>query len=97
VSRVGPLTCALLILVLALPARAAAHAELEGTEPAAGAELARAPAQVLLRFDEAVDADLGAVKVVDPGGRAVQSGDAFHPAGQGDAVAVRLPPDLPDG
>jgi copper transport protein len=92
---------AALVLALAalalVPGRAAAHATLESTVPARGARLAHAPAQVVLRFDESVNAQLGAVEVFDARGRAVQSGGAFHPGGVGAEVAVRLPASLPAG
>jgi copper transport protein len=80
-----------------MPARAQAHAMLERTTPARGATLAQAPAQVSFGFDESVDATLGAVKVFDEHGRAVQQGPAFHPGGDGAVVAVRLPATLPRG
>ena len=89
---------ALCVLALAaLPAAAQAHATLEATAPARGAQLARAPAQVVFRFDESVNASLGAVKVFDARGREVQTGGAFHPGGRGPEVAVRLPAHLADG
>ena len=80
-----------------LPATASAHATLEGTVPEAAAQLARPPAQVVFRFDETVDASLGAVKVFDSSGRQVQVGSAFHPGGRGSEVAARLPRTLPQG
>jgi copper transport protein len=80
------------------PAAASAHAMLEATVPARGAQLAHAPSEVVFRFDEPVDAGLGGVRVVDVRGREVQSGGgAFHPGGRGAEVAVRLPAELPDG
>jgi copper transport protein len=83
--------------LLAIPAAAQAHATLETTSPQRGARLGHAPAQVVLGFDEAVNASLGGVKVFDAGGREVQAGTAFHPGGKGSKVAVRLSPDLRDG
>jgi copper transport protein len=86
-----------LAALLVAPALAAAHATLESTQPTRGARLAGAPRQVVLRFDEAVDVALGAVKVFDASGREVQQGAVFHPGGRGAQVAVRLPGELPDG
>jgi copper transport protein len=97
VTRRTAVALALLALPLLAPAAAAAHATLAGTVPERGAELARAPAQVEFRFDESVDAALGAVQVFDSHGRAVQQGTAFHPGGSGSRVAVRLPANLPQG
>jgi copper transport protein len=79
------------------PAAASAHATLETTVPARGAQLASPPSEVAFRFDEAVNAGLGGVQVVDIRGRQVQSGGTFHPGGRGSEVAVRLPESLADG
>ncbi len=86
-----------LLALAVLPAAASAHATLEGTVPARGADLERAPGQVEFRFDESVEATFGALRVFDGKGRQVQTGNAFHPGGKGDVVAVRLKPGLPDG
>ena len=85
------------IAALMAPATVLAHATLEGTTPDRGARLERSPAEVVMRFDESVNASLGAVRVFGPGGREVQKGGAFHPGGHSNQVAVRLPADLPDG
>ena len=69
---------------------ASAHAQLEGTAPERGARLARAPAEVTLRFSEPVEASFGAVRVFDNRGREVQAGAATHPGGHTDRVAVKL-------
>src|SRR5262245_40309210 len=51
-------------LLLTGPA-AGAHAVLRGSDPAAGASVARAPAAVTLRFTEAPDPTLSVVRVLD--------------------------------
>ena len=82
---------ALALALLALqPAAASAHALLKATTPERGARLDAAPEQVGLRFSEPVEAEFGAVRVFDSDGREVQAGRAFHPAGRGAEVAVRL-------
>jgi copper transport protein len=93
------LASALLALLLAGAgaARAEAHATLESTTPERGAALARSPGEVVLRFSEPVEVAFGAVRVFDAQGRRVERGATFHPGGTASAVAVRLPPDLPDG
>jgi copper transport protein len=88
---------AVALIWLAAPAAAQAHATLEATSPERGARLAHAPAQVVFRFDESVDASLGGVKVFDARGHEVQDGAAFHPGGKGAQVAVRLKSGLADG
>ncbi len=86
-----------LLALAALPAAASAHATLMGTSPARGAQLKQAPGQVDFRFDESVEAAFGSLKVFDPQGNQVQAGDAFHPGGRGDRVAVKLKSGLKDG
>ena len=85
-----------LLLALAGTAPAHAHALLEGTVPERGVALDRAPREVVLRFSEPVETALGAIRVYDAQGRAVQSGSPSHPRGRGDEVAIALPDDLPD-
>ena len=92
-SATRALVAALLALALA-PAGASAHAQLEGTTPERGARLARAPAEVVLRFSEPVEASFGAVRVYDNRGREVQAGAATHPGGR---VAVKLRRGLSQG
>ncbi len=82
-----------LLVVAALPATAAAHATLTGTEPARGGQLDTAPTRVVLAFSESVSE--GDVRVFDGRGREIQLGETFQPAG--DELAVRLPTDVPDG
>jgi copper transport protein len=84
-----------LLLVTAVPA--SAHAVLESTDPTEGAVLATSPSQVVLHFDEAVEIDLGSVRVLAPGGQRVDQGNTFHPGGEASSVAVSLQPHLPDG
>jgi copper transport protein len=89
---------ALALVALALvPAAASAHATLEATSPARGAQLKAAPAQVVFTFDETVEAAFGAVRVYDGQGKEVQNGAAFHPNGIGKEVAVKLKPGLKAG
>jgi copper transport protein len=85
------------LVALAAPAAASAHAQLEGTSPVRGAVVARQPAQVVFRFDEAVEGTFGAVRAFDDRGRRVDRGDAFHPHGAGPQIGVHLRPGLPDG
>jgi copper transport protein len=62
----------LLLLALALPVRALAHASLLGSEPADGVSLDAAPSSVVLRFDETVT--LIALRLVGPDGRVSAAG-----------------------
>jgi len=51
--------------LLALPATAFSHATLQSTVPERGAQLDAAPAEVVFKFDEAVEASFGALRVFD--------------------------------
>jgi len=83
--------------LVALAAPVAAHATLEATRPANGAELVQAPGEVVLAFSEPVEVSLGAIRVFDANADRVDTGDARHPDGAGDRVAQALPADLADG
>jgi copper transport protein len=85
-----------LVALAALPAAASAHAVLEETLPAQGAEVHSAPGQVEFRFSEPVEASFGAVRVFDSAGEEVQEGDLLRPDGD-ETVGVALPAGLPDG
>src|SRR4051812_3019828 len=82
------------VLVLAGPA--SAHASLESSDPANGAVLTESPAQISLRFDEAVEIALGAVRLYDGTGHEVDVGTAHHPSGEDSQVVVSTH-DLSDG
>ncbi len=93
----GTALVALLLTLAALPASALAHATLEATTPARGATARVEPKQVVLRFDEAVEGNFGAVRVFDARGDRVDSGPVTHPGGAGARLAVALKPGLRNG
>jgi copper transport protein len=93
VKRALGLALALLALV---PAGAQAHAELVSTSPERGARLEASPEQVTFRFNEAVEASFGAVRVFDASGERVDSGGLTRPGGDARAVSTRVER-LPDG
>jgi copper transport protein len=76
---------------------ALAHASLLGSSPAAGADLAAEPAEVVFRFDENVGGTSGAVRVFDAAGAQVDDLDISHPGGRGSSIGVGLKPGLPEG
>jgi len=84
-----------LLVVLALPARAAAHASLTGGAPEPGGVATTAPRTLSLRFDEAVDPALAVVRVEDARGRRYDAGPVRATPGRGLRVALRR--GLPDG
>jgi copper transport protein len=74
VRRAARLTCIVVAATLAVPVAAFAHADAVDTNPRNGAVLARAPARVAVRFDDAVR--------VAPGNAAVRNGGASVLAGR---------------
>lgn len=86
---------ACLAVVLVLPASAGAHAVVEQTQPTRGAALERSPLRVTVSFDEPVESSFGALRVFAADGERVDVGEVQRPSG--DAVAVGVEEDLPDG
>jgi copper transport protein len=89
---------ALLVLwgLVAAPS-ASAHAVVVSTNPADGSLLATAPSQVSIVFSEAVELQLGALRVFAPDGSRADVGSAGHPAGKADTASIGLRPDLKNG
>jgi copper transport protein len=95
--RLSSLLALTWLLVIVAAAPAGAHAMLESTTPERGVSLHAAPREVVLRFNEPVEMEFGALRVYDAAGSEVQEGNAFHPGRDDRAVAVRLRAGLPDG
>ncbi|WP_410642141.1 copper resistance CopC/CopD family protein [Amycolatopsis sp. lyj-346] len=76
---------------------ASAHVEIVSSNPGDGARLSAAPSLVSVTLSENVGIQPGSIKVVDLGGRQVDTGPVFQPGEAAEQVAVRLKPDLPDG
>ena len=81
----------------ALPGSAAAHAYLVRTVPAASVTLDRAPANVRLTFDEAVEPKFAIVSVTDASGRQQTTGPPQRSAADPDTLVTPLEPNLPQG
>jgi copper transport protein len=84
------------LVALAFPAAASAHANLVGSKPADGAVLATPPADVRLLFDDAVR-PAGGDRAVDSRGRSVLAGPARRLGGNDRAIVIPLRPGLPRG
>ncbi|MFD2419647.1 copper resistance CopC/CopD family protein [Amycolatopsis pigmentata] len=69
---------------------ASAHAELDSTDPARDAVLDAAPARVTLTFSEAIQVEGDGVRVFDPDGNQVESGQATLGGTSGNTVGVGL-------
>ncbi|SOD75083.1 copper transport protein [Jatrophihabitans sp. GAS493] len=92
------LLTALLAAVLVQAAPASAHAVVVASDPADGARLAAAPAQVSFTFDESVGLNSdGYLHVANETGQRVDAGEAGHPGGDGTKVSVALKSGLGDG
>ena len=93
--RVRALAISVLLLPAAFPAVAQAHASLLRASPAAGSEVARAPAQIVLHFDQQI-ADAGTIAVSSTGA-SVLTARAHPSAADVRALVVPLKPGLRDG
>ena len=84
-----------ILLVLATGPSALAHAVLQETQPGNDTVVEQAPPQVTLRFNEAIETALGAVRVFDANGDRVDTGNVVRPDSR--SMGVGLRPDLADG
>ncbi len=82
-----------LVGALALASPASAHATLLSTDPADGALLEQAPAEVTSTFDEPVEVRSGAVRLLDAAGTEVSS----QARSVDTRVVLTVPPDVADG
>jgi copper transport protein len=92
--RVAVAAAAATLALLTLASAAFAHAELLRSSPRDGQTLERSPRAVVLLFDEGIEAAFVRLRVQDDGGRRVDSGAPYHPAGREEQLAVRLQPGL---
>ena len=75
-------------LAVGVAPAAFAHATLLETTPSNDAVVEESPDRVVLRFDEAVESALGAVRVYDGEGRQVDAGEIERPSSESVAVAI---------
>ncbi|MGW3073653.1 copper resistance CopC/CopD family protein [Kitasatospora sp. NPDC001132] len=88
---------ALLALMLAGAGPASAHATLDSTDPSQNSVVATAPRTVTLTFSESVSLSGDSVRVLDPAGKAVDTGNPAHADGKGNTARVGLQDGLADG
>ncbi|MFB7619667.1 FixH family protein [Kitasatospora sp. NPDC056181] len=88
---------AVLTLMLAGAGPASAHATLQSTDPAQNSVVAAAPQTVTLTFSEAVSLSGDSVRVLDPAGRAVDTGNPAHADGRDNTARVGLNSGLAGG
>lgn len=83
-------------MALVLPAPAGAHALLAESEPAEGARLTEAPAEIVLRFTEAPELALSSIALLDTTGSQLETGDPGPVPGEPAALRASVP-DLGQG
>lgn len=96
-KRLAATLGAALALFVILPAAAVAHAVVEETIPARGAELERAPKAVQFSFNEPVEAAFGAIRVFDADGDRVDTGELTRPGGSSEVIGTAIDRDTGDG
>ncbi|MDT6986410.1 copper resistance protein CopC [Streptomyces lusitanus] len=101
-QTIAPRVRTLVLLILAVAgallagaAPASAHAALTGSDPAQGAVVDTAPAQISLTFSEPIAVGDDSVRVLDPKGERVDKGEPANLSGT--TYSVRLLSGLPDG
>src|SRR6478609_840239 len=83
-------------LVVAIAGVAQAHALLKSSDPAAGAELASPPPQIVLTFTEPPDPKLSSIGLISSSGGTVKTGPSHAVPAHPTELAQSLP-NLPDG
>jgi copper transport protein len=89
------LIAVLVALLAGSPGRAAAHAGLDASTPAANSVLEEGPPQIILDFDEAVEGDLASIELYDGDRAAIELGAPR--AGDDDTIVVADVPELSEG
>ncbi|MFD9132939.1 copper resistance protein CopC [Streptomyces bottropensis] len=95
----GALTAVLaaVLIVLGGAGTAAAHAELDSTDPAPDSVVPRQPSAVTLTFSEGVTLPADSLRVLDPAGERVDTGTPGHAVGRPETARVKLRDGLADG
>ncbi|MCP3754965.1 copper resistance protein CopC [Streptomyces sp. TBY4] len=96
--RLALVLAALLAAFFAAAAPASAHAALTASDPTDGAVVATAPAQITLSFSESVAMNGDSIRVLDPQGKRVDTGE-LRDLCSGSLIryGTALRPGLPDG
>ena len=95
--RVLLAACVTAAVLSVAPSAALGHAVVEGTSPLSGETVKSQPGQIEFRYSEPVEGNFGAIRVFDSKSARVDSGQSFHPGGEGSRLAVRLESGLPKG
>ena len=95
--RLLRLCLAAVVLALAVPTAASAHAYLVSTSPAASVVLNKAPRTVSLTYDEAVEPRFAIVSVTDPAGSQQTTAPVGRSRANPDTLVAPLSPKLIEG
>ena len=79
---------AAVVVAATLAPGALAHSVLVGTQPGDDVVVPESPAEVVLEFNEAVDASLGSLRVIDGQGTQVDAGEVTQPGAAEVAVGI---------
>jgi copper resistance protein C len=85
-------TVGLLLSILAGPATLAAHAFLQGADPAVGSTVQTSPKEVRIWLTEKVEPALSTIEVFDGSGKQVDKRDVQLDRSNGALLQVSLPP-----
>jgi copper transport protein len=96
-ARSGAALAAAVVLLLATPAVASAHAYLTHTSPLPNAVLAASPRRVALTYDEAVEPRFAIISVTDAAGHQLTTAPVSRSPSNPDTLFVPLKPHLPRG
>jgi copper resistance protein C len=84
-----------LAFALAVPGAASAHAHLVRATPAAGSTVKTAPEEIMLRFNERLEAAFSSIVVRDAAGMQVDKGDTHVDKADRAVIRTSLPPLMP--
>jgi copper transport protein len=93
----GGLVAFAVLVALALPTAASAHAYLIKTYPAGNVTLASPPSEVALTFDEAVEPRFAIISVTDKDAHQQATASPHRSPSDPDTLIVPLKPDMPEG
>src|SRR5205807_4427103 len=95
--RTGAVALAALVVALAAPASAFAHAALLRTSPSASVTLNHPPKELDMTFSEAVEPAFATVSVTNPAAEQQTAGKPRRSATDPDTLVTPLKPNLPEG
>jgi copper transport protein len=95
--RTGAVALAALVVALAAPASALAHAALLRTVPSASVTVNHPPKEVDMTFSEAVEPQFATVSVTNPAAEQQAAGKSHRSPTNPDTLVTPLKPNLPEG